>query len=487
VQTVTILKFAVLDLMRRPKKSGLIAFAIVISVALLSSLSIVSSSATSTILEVVSKTGHTLTVRPVITAAIDEADKSSLQNLTISDVIFGKYIPESAVQEIGRTYDKAIREGWERKGGLVSNPGIPVTSIVPPTWAPRLYAKAVVDGREAIVTGIDINKEYFVRFWWTLSSGEWPENVNENVKNVDPKIDAVYVMGPDGRVVVTKPKYRADDQGGTLYGEGHHDNSGAISDDKPRDFADRHGVVDANRDDAYLGGAYASARGLKAGDSVTIASRQFKVRGVLEETNSADDYMVFIPLLAAQKMFHKEGYISLLSVRAMCPNCPVGDAMVELNRSITGITAVSQLDVAGLQFDFFNMLYRFLLAVVVATIAVGIFSIFNIVAGSLYARAREVGLLKAVGASRFQLVRIFLYEHLIIGIFAGLGGFAVGVGMAHIMNTFLGIGAVVRIEGSVLWHALALGIICSLLAIYYPAYKLSGIKITEIFRTQWEV
>jgi len=484
---VTILKFAVLDLIRRPKKSGLIVFAIVISVALLSSLSIVSSSATSNILEVVSKVGHTLTVRPVVTAGIDETDKSSLQNLTISDVIFGKYIPESAVPEIARIYDKAILEGWQRKGGLVSSPGLPIVSIVPPTWAPRLYTKAVVDGREAVVTGIDISKEYFVRFWWTLSSGEWPENVNENVKNVDPKLAAMYVRGPGGQVTVVKPKYQVDEQGKTVYDEGNHHYTSGASDDKLGDFAYGHRAADTDRNDAYLGGAYAAARGLKAGDPVTVASRQFRVRGVLEETNSADDYMVFIPLLTAQKMFHKEGYISLLSVRAMCPNCPVGDAMVELNRHITGITAVSQLDVAGLEFDFFNMLYRFLLAVVVATIAVGIFSIFNIVAGSLYARAREVGLLKAVGASRFQLVRIFLYEHLIIGIVAGLGGFAAGVGMAHIMNTFLGIGAVVRVEGTVLWNALALGIICSLVAIYYPVHKLSGIRITETFRTQWEV
>lgn len=482
---MTILKFALLDLMRRPKKSGLIVFAIVISVALLSSLSIVSTSATSNILEVITKTGHTLTVRPVITAAIDEVDKSALQNLTISEVVFGKYIPESAVQEISKTYDKAIREGWQRKGGLVSNPGIPDTSIEPPTWAPRLYVKAVVDGHEAIVTGIDISKEYFVRFWWTLSSGEWPQDVD--VKNVDTKIDAMYVMGRDGQVTVKKPKYRLDEQGKTVYDDGQHGNATGSSDDKLRHFAYGHGAVDETRNDAYLGGGYAAARGLKVGDTMTVASRQFKVMGVLEETNSADDYMVFIPLLTAQKMFHKEGYISLLSVRAMCPNCPVGDAMVELNKNITGITAVSQLDVAGLQYDFFNMLYRFLLAVVVATIAVGIFSIFNIVAGSLYARAREVGLLKAVGASRFQLLRIFLYEHLIIGIIAGLGGFAAGVGMAHIMNTFLGIGAVVRVEVGVLWHALTLGIICSLLAIYYPAYKLSGIKITETFRTEWEV
>lgn len=475
-----ILKLAALDILRRPKKNALLVFAIVISVTLLTSLSIVSSSATSSILEVVSKTGHTLTVRPVITANIDEADKGSLQNLSLSEVVFGRYIPESAVPEISRSYDKAIREGWERKGGLVSNPGIPVMSIEPATWAPRLYAKASVDGREAIVTGIDISKEYFVRFWWTLSSGEWPENVD--VKNVDTKIDAMYVMGPDGQVRVEKPRYRIDEQGKAVY-----DETGAAAAEVDRHFAYGHAEEDVLKNEAYLGGAYAAARGLHLGDVVTVEGTRFTVKGVIEETNSADDYMVFIPLPIAQRLFRKEGYISLLSVRAMCPNCPVGDAMVELNRSITGITAVSQLDVAGVQFDFFNMLYRFLLTVVVATIAVGIFSIFNIVAGSLFARVREIGLLKAVGASRLQLLRMFLYEHLMIGVCAGIGGFLAGVGVAYGLNSLLDFGSTVRVGTAVLMHALALGIICSLLAICYPAYKLTRIKITETFRTQWEV
>ncbi|MGW8178519.1 MAG: hypothetical protein ACWGQW_07110, partial [bacterium] len=348
-----ILKLAVIDLIRRPKKNGLLVFAIVISVALLTSLLIVSNSATTTILEVVSKTGHTLTVRPVIVAGIEEADRSALQNLSLSEVIFGKYIPESAVPEISRIYNKAIQEGWERKGGLVSNPGIPVASIEPPTWAPRLYAKALVDGREAIVTGIDINKEYFVRYWWTLASGEWPEYVD--VKNVDTKLEAMYVPGPDGQVTVVKPNYKVDKTGRAVFAETSHDGTRRDAPDVDRDFAYAHGVGDADRNDSYIGGAYASARGLKIGDVMIIGSREFIVRGILEETNSADDYMVFIPLTAAQRMFKKVGYISLLSVRAMCPNCPVGDAMVELNRNITGITAVSQIDVAGVQFDFFNM------------------------------------------------------------------------------------------------------------------------------------
>ncbi len=418
-----ILKLAIIELIRKPQKNSLLILAIIIAVALLTSLSIVSHSANTAILEVISKTGHTLTVRPVITTG-DDNNSSITDNLTTSEVVLGNYISESSLPKIQKIYDKAIQAGWEKKGGLVIRPGIGEINIEPPTWAPRLYEKVALNGAEIIVTGVDFYKEYFVRFWWKLSSGEWPEDYS----------------------LIRK----------------------------------------AAENEAVLGGSFARGKDLTTGDVITINGTEFKIMGVLEETNSADDFMVFIPLETAQKIFRKKGYVSLLSVRAMCPNCPVGEAMVEMNKNITGITATSQLDIAGVQFDFFNMLYRFLLAVVVATIAVGIFSIFNIVTGSLYSRVKEIGMLKAVGASRSQLLRIFLYEHFIVGVVSGIGGFLTGIGLAYILNSFLAMGAVIRISADYLWIDLSLGIVCSLAAIFYPAFKLSKIKITETFRTQWE-
>jgi putative ABC transport system permease protein len=306
----------------------------------------------------------------------------------------------------------------------VKRPGVGEIDIEPPTWAPRLYEKARVDGITMIVAGVDFYREYFVRFWWKLSSGIWPE---------------------DSSLIRT-----------------------------------------AREDEALIGGTYAGIKGLDTGDAVNINGEDFRIAGVLEETNSSDDYMVFIPLGKAQKLFNKEGLVSLLSVRAMCPNCPVGDAMVELNKKITGITSVSQLNIAEVQFEFFNMLYKFLLAIVAATLAVGFFSIFNTVTGSLYARVKEIGLLKTIGASRSQLLRIFLYQHFILGLIGGIAGFVLGLALAYILNSLLDIGAVIRVSSRFFWVALFLGIICSLLAIFYPAYKLSRIKITETFRTQWE-
>ncbi|MGD2080406.1 MAG: ABC transporter permease [Nitrospirota bacterium] len=418
-----ILRLAVIEIKRKPQKNGLLVLAIVMAVSLLIALSIVSNSANATILEVISKTGHTLTVRPAISVG-EEGKGGMAQNPSTSEVVLGKYIPESALPKIEKVYDKAILAGWEKKGGLVKRPGVGEIDIEPPTWAPRLYEKAEVEGSEIIITGVDFYKEYFVRFWWKLSSGEWPTD-------------------------------------STL-------------------------LRQTGEDEALVGGSYARARGSKVGDTIPIKGREFKVMGILEETNSADDYMIFIPLITAQRLFDRKGVVSLLSVRAMCPNCPVGDAMVEMNKEITGITATSQLDIAGVQFEFFNMLYKFLLAIVVATIVVGVFSIFNVVTGSLYARVKEIGLLKAIGASRFQLFRIFLYEHLIVGLAAGVAGYLLGVGMAYLLNKFLGMGAVIRLSPEYIWVAIALGVFCSLAAIIYPAYKLSRTTITEIFKTQWE-
>lgn len=468
-----IMKLAMLELVRRPKKNMVIASSIVIAVALLTSLSIVSNSANMAIMEIIAKTGHTLTVRPAASSAGANAEEKSQEyKLTTSEVILGSYIPEAAIPEIMKNYEKAIRAGWEKKGGLVSAPGIPEVSLEPATWAPRLFEKGEVDGQKVIVTGIEIHKEYFVRFWWRLISGDWPADTD--IKDVNTNTSTLYTIGSDGQVIIDKAEYGVDSTGRIIAMQEKSRKSAAVK------------TIKKGWDDAYLGGAYAKARGLKLGGKLTINKTEFTIRGVLEETNSADDYMVFIPLSTAQRLFHKEGLISLVSVRAMCPNCPIGDAMVELNKNVTGITAVSQLDVAGVQFDFFNMLYKFLLAVVVSTIAVGVFSIFNIVTGSLYARIREIGMLKAIGASRFQLFRIFIYEHFILGLAAGIGGYLLGLGMAYILNSLLDIGAVILITTDFLWRALFMGVVCSLVAIIYPAYKLSKLKITETFRTQWE-
>jgi len=75
-----------------------------------------------------------------------------------------------------------------------------------------------------------------------------------------------------------------------------------------------------------------------------------------------------------------------------------------------------------------------------------------------------------------------------MGLAAGIAGYPVGMVMTYILDSFiLNLGAGVRFSLTTLLAAIATGIICSLVAGFYPTYKLSGIKISDSFRTQWEV
>jgi ABC-type antimicrobial peptide transport system permease subunit len=127
------------------------------------------------------------------------------------------------------------------------------------------------------------------------------------------------------------------------------------------------------------------------------------------------------------------------------------------------------------------------MAIVVATIGVSIFSIFNIVTSVLYSRVKEIGLLKSVGASRSQLLTIFLSEYLTIGLIGGLIGYPLGLIMTYLLDSFLlKLGAGIHVNILYVLVALLVGVFCSFIASFYPTYRLSKIKITESFRTQWE-
>ncbi|MGN0849562.1 MAG: FtsX-like permease family protein, partial [Victivallaceae bacterium] len=70
-----------------------------------------------------------------------------------------------------------------------------------------------------------------------------------------------------------------------------------------------------------------------------------------------------------------------------------------------------------------NMMFFLLIFIVL----VAAFSISNNLITSVYQKTREIGLLKALGASNWQLMRIFLFQGLLVGIFGTGCGVALGL------------------------------------------------------------
>lgn len=238
-----------------------------------------------------------------------------------------------------------------------------------------------------------------------------------------------------------------------------------------------------NDHEAVIGRLFASLTQTKAGDTLDVGNTRITVSGILRETDSPDDYMVFLPLRTCQTLFSKQGKISMINVRAMCPKCPVGEAAVEINKKVLGVRATSQMEIATAQSQIFQKTTALIVSFVVASLIISCIGVFNIIMGSIHGRMREIGLLKALGASKNQLIRFFLYEAIIIGITGGVIGFVLGSALSHIVGPILFKDIVIQISPRFLVIAVLLGTTASVLASIYPALYASKIRVTEAFKS----
>jgi putative ABC transport system permease protein len=109
--------------------------------------------------------------------------------------------------------------------------------------------------------------------------------------------------------------------------------------------------------------------------------------------------------------------------------------------------------------------------------------VFNIILGSIHSRLRDIGLLKTMGASRGQLIRLFLYEAIFIGVTGGVIGFVIGSGLSYIVGPILFKDIAIKITPRFFVIAVLLGAFTTIAASIYPAIYASKIRVAEAFKS----
>jgi len=237
------------------------------------------------------------------------------------------------------------------------------------------------------------------------------------------------------------------------------------------------------QDQVLVGTVAASLLQLKAGSPISINGDNLTVAGIIDETGAGDDYQIFIPIDTLQKAFNKEGLISSIDIRALCNACPVEVIADALNKDIPGIRAVAVKQVAETEMGMLEKINRFMIAMAVITLAVGLFGVINTMMTSVHERIKDIGIMRAVGASRNQIIKIFIYEALIIGIIGGILGYIVGSVLAYIIGPLLLEGTTVHYVPVYFPVALVLAILVAILATAYPSFLATRIRVADSFRS----
>jgi putative ABC transport system permease protein len=235
--------------------------------------------------------------------------------------------------------------------------------------------------------------------------------------------------------------------------------------------------------EALVGAIAAELLGFNVGDKIALNGGEVTVAGILEETGSNEDYQVFVPLETAQQAFDKEGWVSSIDVRALCNACPTSDIAGAINENMPGVRAVAVRQIAETEMGMMEKISKFLLALAAITLAVGCFGVVNTMTTSVHERIKDIGIMKAVGASRNQIMKIFLYEAIIVGVAGGLVGYVAGTLLAYVVGPLIFGGVAVTYVPQYFLASLGLATLIAVIASVYPAFRASKVKVADSFRS----
>jgi putative ABC transport system permease protein len=235
---------------------------------------------------------------------------------------------------------------------------------------------------------------------------------------------------------------------------------------------------------AVIGSQVAQQLKMKVGDTFPLdQAGNVTVIGILDETGSNDDYQVFVPLALVQSAFNKTGLISAIDVRALCNACPVEVISDAINKEIPGVRAVAVKQVAATEMGMLDKINKLMLALGAVTLIVGGFGVLNTLMTSVHERIKDIGIMRAVGASRNQIIKAFIYEAIIIGVIGGLLGYAAGTMLAYVAAPLIFEGTSVSFVPIYLPISLVLAILIAIVSTLYPAFHATKIRVADSFRS----
>ncbi|NCO66191.1 MAG: hypothetical protein AUK32_06480 [Candidatus Aquicultor secundus] len=219
-------------------------------------------------------------------------------------------------------------------------------------------------------------------------------------------------------------------------------------------------------DELVLGQDAAKNLQVKAGDTLKLSGKDFKVAAVLQPTGSQDDSLIFGDLREVQSLYKRGGELSLIEISAKS-TADIDAVVKDLKKALPQAAVSSIKQAVQYREKAVGSLARFGLAITAVIMLISGLIVFTTMTSSVRDRKREIGIFRAIGYRQSVVARIILTETLILSLIGGAIGYAAGFGIVFMLPAFLkkfefsvGLNVPVLILSIVL--AVAVGLVASL-------------------------
>ncbi len=187
---------------------------------------------------------------------------------------------------------------------------------------------------------------------------------------------------------------------------------------------------------AVLGADMAHDLGLAVGDLFNIEAEEFTVIGILEKRNDPDvNRSIFLPMQTMQELLQETQKISYVLIRTAqgADVKAIANAVRTLAKEQRGkddLNVHTTADMKDLMQSLVGILRAVLSGIAAISLLVGGLGVMNTMYTAVLERTREIGVMKAVGARRRQVLGFFVLESGFMGLVGGLLGSLAGLGIA---------------------------------------------------------
>lgn len=261
-----------------------------------------------------------------------------------------------------------------------------------------------------------------------------------------------------------------------------------IKDGRMLDSADQNVVV--------IGGSLSSSffdHPVGINKMITIANRTFKVVGIIDDESNN----IYLPIQIAYQIIDdkKNGEYDTLVAKIKNED-QLDDTLAKIesklktSRHVTendkDFTVISSKKMQLKRAEMVSSMSTFLLAIAAVSLIVGSVGVANTMFTSVIEKTKEIGIMKAIGARNNDILFVFLFNAVLIGLVGGIIGIILGAILSYFLPSFLGDtplkDATIIISLDSIIMALFVSVVVGMLAGIIPAYKASKLKPVDALR-----
>jgi putative ABC transport system permease protein len=199
--------------------------------------------------------------------------------------------------------------------------------------------------------------------------------------------------------------------------------------------------------ETLLGRDLATSKGLKVGDTMDIRGTKFTVVGVMARTYvNLIDSAALVPLADAQQLYYQtlpKAYQKGVKPQDLAvqysvhtqPGVSADELATKLERDFADIKATGPTEMMDTVGGLVGLLNAVVLSIAALALVVCTLSVVNTMTMSVGERTREIGVKRALGASRWRVARDVLAESALLGALGGTIGLVFGAATVAALNS----------------------------------------------------